>query len=146
MSHFDFGKYRINIKKLKQNILSVSTSKSHVMTHLIGSEIQNLLLDYKDYGKFDLNLYHRLNKEQSLIMNDLLQRSGMDDVLRIRVSEDEMKTLLDRYELLRGQILAGQDAIEVRKELKHIVLKLVQLKKLPLRMAHDLLLDLALLE
>lgn len=146
MSHFDFGKYRINIKKLKQNILSVSTSKSHVMTHLIGSEIQNLLLDYKDYGKFDLNLYHRLNKEQSLIMNDLLQRSGMDDVLRIRVSEDDMKTLLDRYELLRGQILAGQDAIEVRKELKHIVLKLVQLKKLPLRMAHDLLLDLALLE
>lgn len=146
MSHFDFGKYRINIKKLKQNILSVSTPKNHIMTHLIGSEIQTLLLDYKDYGKFDLNLYHRLNKDQGLIMNDLLQRSGMDDVLHIRISEDEMKSLLDRYELLRGQILGGQDAVEVRKELKHIVLKLVQLRKLPLRMAHDLLLDLALLE
>lgn len=147
-THFDFGKYRISIAKLKQNLLSVSrpSNKSHVMTHLIGDELKNLLLDYKDHQKFNVSAYHELNPDQKLIFNLLLQQSGMDDTLGIRVKVEELPKLIDRYELLRGQVLAGNDSLEVRKELRNVVLKLVKLNKLPQKQSFDLLLELALLD
>jgi len=146
-THFEFGKYRISIAKLKQNILSISTTnKSHVLCQLIGDGIKNILLDYKDHQKFNINAYQDLGKDQKLIFNMLLQKTGMDDMLGIRIKEEELPKLIDRYELLRGQILAGNDSIEVRKEIRNVVLKLVKLNKLPMRQSYDLLLELALIE
>jgi len=147
MNHFEFGKYRINITKLKQNVLSVSTQKkSHVMSHVIGDDFKNLLLDYKDHKKFNITSYHELSVPQKNIFNLLLQQSGMDDILGIRIKDEEMPKLIDRYEILRGQVLAGNDALEVRKELRNVVLKLVRLNKLPMKQSYDLLLELCLLE
>ena len=147
MNHFEFGKYRINITKLKQNVLSVSTQKkSHVMSHVIGDDFKNLLLDYKDHKKFNITSYHELSVPQKNIFNLLLQQSGMDDILGIRIKDEEMPKLIDRYEILRGQVLAGNDALEVRKELRNVVLKLVRLNKLPMKQSYELLLELSLLE
>lgn len=147
MNHFEFGKYRINITKLKQNVLSVSTQKkSHVMSHVIGDDFKNLLLDYKDHKKFNITSYHELSVPQKNIFNLLLQQSGMDDILGIRIKDEEMPKLIDRYEILRGQVNAGNDALEVRRELKRVVLRLVQLGKLPAKKSYELLLELALLE
>jgi hypothetical protein len=146
-THFQFGKYRINVAKLKSNILSVSSDKKkHVWTTIIGEKVQTLLLDYKDHNKFNITAYNELSKEQKEIINLLLYKSGMDDTLGIRIKEEELPKLIDRYELLRGQILAGQDSLEVRKELRNVVLKLVKLNKLPLKQSYDLLLELTLLD
>lgn len=147
MPHFEFGKYRINIPKLKENVLIISTlKKSHVKTHLVGDKVKEILLDYKDHGKFNISLYNELEKEQKLILDQLLKQSGMDDTLGIRIKEEELPRLIDRYELLRGQVNAGNDALEVRRELKRVVLRLVQLGKLPPKKSHELLLELLLLE
>lgn len=146
-THFKFGKYRISVRRLKENVLSVSTeAKSPISSTLITDAIKTLFLDYKDHGKFDLNGYNKLKPDEKKIMDHLLKTSGMDDILGIRIREDELNELVDRYELLRGQILAGNDATEIRKELKNVVLKLVRLGKLPIKKSHELLLELALLE
>lgn len=148
--HFEFGTHRINIAKLKQNVLSLSRlveGKSvHVMTELVGDDLRNLLLDYKDYKKFDISRFNELKPDQKLISNLLLKKTGMDDRIGIRISNEELTGLIERYELLRGEILAGQDSIEVRKELRHVVLKLVRMGCLPKSKSFDLLLELALLE
>lgn len=147
MPHFEFGKYRINIPKLKENVLIISTlKKSHVKTHLVGDKVKEILLDYKDHGKFNISLYNELEKEQKLILDQLLKQSGMDDTLGIRIKEEELPRLIDRYELLRGQVLSGNDALEIRKELRNVVLRLVKLNKLPLKQSYELLLELCLLE
>jgi hypothetical protein len=146
-THFDFGKYRISIQKLKQNILSVSTQKkSHVLTHLINDGVKTILLDYKDHGKFNISAYNELEKNWKTLLDHLLKQSGMDDTLGIRIKEEQLPQLIDRYELLRGQILAGNDNTEVRKELRNVVLQLVKLNKLPLKQSYELLLELMLLE
>ena len=147
MPHFEFGKYRVNIPKLKENVLSISTlKKSHVKTNLVGDKVKDILLDYKDHGKFNISLYNELEKEQKLILDQLLKQSGMDDHLGIRIKDEELPRLIDRYELLRGQVLSGNDAMEVRKELRNVVLRLVKLNKLPMKQSYELLLELALLE
>lgn len=147
MPHFEFGKYRINIPKLKENVLSISTlKKSHVKTNLVGDKVKDILLDYKDHGKFNISLYNELEKEQKLILDQLLKQSGMDDHLGIRIKDDELPRLIDRYELLRGQVLSGNDALEIRKELRNVVLRLVKLNKLPMKQSYELLLELCLLE
>lgn len=147
MPHFEFGKYRVNIPKLKENVLSISTlKKSHVKTNLVGDKVKDILLDYKDHGKFNISLYNELEKEQKLILDQLLKQSGMDDHLGIRIKDEELPRLIDRYELLRGQVLSGNDAMEVRKELRNVVLRLVKLNKLPMKQSYELLLELCLLE
>lgn len=147
MPHFEFGKYRVNIPKLKENVLSISTlKKSHVKTNLVGDKVKDILLDYKDHGKFNISLYNELEKEQKLILDQLLKQSGMDDHLGIRIKDEELPRLIDRYELLRGQVLSGNDAMEVRKELRNVVLRLVKLNKLPMKQSYELLLELMVLE
>ena len=146
-THFDFGKYRISIPKIKQNILSVSThKKSHISSHFVNDKVKTLILDFRDHNKFNISLYNELDINSKELINRLLKQSGMDDTLGIRIKEEELPLLIDRYELLRGQILAGQDSLEVRKELRNVVLKLVRLGKLPLKQSYDLLLELALLD
>lgn len=147
MTHFTFGKYRISVRRLKENILSITTEKkSPVSSTIVTDAIKNILLDFRDLGKFNINTYSNLKGNEKQILDHLLKSSGMDDVIGIRIRDDELSDLIDRYELLRGQILAGNDATEVRKELKHVVLRLVRLGKLPVKKSHDLLLELALLE
>lgn len=147
MTHFTFGKYRISVRRLKENVLSITTEKkSPVSSHLITDAVKTILLDYKDTGKFNVDAYLKLQGDDKKILNDLLIKSEMDDQLGIRIRDDELSDLIDRYELLRGQILAGNDAVEVRKELKHVVLRLVRLGKLPVKKSHNLLLELALLD
>ena len=146
--HFSFGKYHISIARLKDNVLSVRTEKKNypMSSVVITNDVRDLLLDYKDHGKFNLSLYNKLVGNNKTIMDKLLKSSGMDDHLHIRINNDDMNQLLERYDLLRGGILAGNDSVEVRKELKNIVLQLVKMGKLPFKKSYDLLLELALLD
>lgn len=146
--HLSFGKYEISIPRLKENILSVRTNKknSAMPPIIITDTVRDLLLDYRDHEKFNITNYNKLQPHNKEVMDRLLKQSGMDDVLGIRISHEEMGHLLERYELLKGAVLGGNDSIEVRKELKQVVLKLVKLGKLPLKQSHTLLLELALLE
>lgn len=150
MSHFKFGKFEVSIPRLKQNILTLRTerksSSTGIKTQLISNEFKDILLDYRDTGKFNVNGYQKLPDHDKKLFNDLLQKTGMDDTLGIRIRDDEMIKLIDRYELLSGQVQAGNDSLELRKELKQVVLKLVKLGRLPLKQSYELLLELCLLE
>lgn len=148
MSHFNFGKVRISVRKLKDNILSTTTEKKNqaLKPVILSASLRDLLLDYRDHNKFNMTSYNNLSTDEKIIMNQLLKTSGMDDNLGIRLTDKDMDDLIKRYELLKGQILAGNDAIEIRKELRNVVLQLVRLNKLPIRQSHELLVELLLLD
>lgn len=147
MTHFLFGKYRVSIRRLKDNVLSLTTeNKSPVSSTLITDSLKELFLDYKDHQKFSISTYNKLKPEERKIIDPILKQSGMDEKLGLRIKDEDLGELIERYELLRGQVLAGNDAVEVRKELKHVVLQLVRKGKLPLKKSYDLLLELALLD
>jgi serine/threonine protein kinase len=61
MSHIPFGLLEISVPRLKQNILSTRRSKKYGPSLLINDHIKNLLLDFRDYNRFDINKYNELN-------------------------------------------------------------------------------------
>ena len=50
---------------------------------------------------------------------------------------------LHRFEVLKGEALAGNSGTAVVKELKHLIVKLIHQNKLPKREASEVLLELA---
>ena len=140
--HFDFGSLQVSIPQLKKNILSTRRGKHYVSSHLIGDDLKEMMLDYRDHGKFDVSRYGQLKGDDKNIINDVLKNSKMEDVLKIRIRDDELSHLIKRYDVLKGEILAGNDSKELLAELKDTVLKLVRLGKLPLKQSYQLLLEL----
>lgn len=147
-THMAFGNnHEISLRKIKNNILSIRTiKKSHVYSNVVSEPIVELLLGYHHHQKWDYNLYSKLNKNDKEVIDMLLTRTGMDDVFNIRIYNQELNELMGQYEKVKDEIIEGNDDAEKRKQLKHIVLKLVRLNLLPLKQSRDLLLELVLLE
>ena len=146
-THFLFGKYRVSVRRLKENILSLTTEKKKsVSSTLITDALKDLLFDYREHNKFNISAYNKLKTEERKIIDPILKQSGMDERLGLRINDHDLGELIEKYELLRGQILAGNDAMEIRKDLKRVVLQLVKKGKLPLKKSYDLLLELCLLD
>lgn len=143
--HFQFGKYEISTKRLQENILSVRNSKKNnaMPSQVISPTIRDMLLDFKDHGKFPMSVYHKLEGGDRELMERLLKQSGLADELGIRILDEEMGKLIQQYEEVRKKIMDGTDDPEVVKQLKRSVLALVRHGKLPLKVSYAMLLELA---
>jgi len=140
--YFEFGDVLVSIPQLKKNILSVRRGKTYLCSHLIGDDLKNMMLDYRDHKKFDFGRYSQLTGNDKVVINEILRTSKMDDELKIRISDDDMGKLIKRFDILKGEVQAGNDSKELLTELKQVVLKLVKLGKLPLKQSFHLMLEL----
>lgn len=148
--HLSFGRYEISIRRLKENVLSIRFKENKHTgaqpSQLIGDEVRDILLDYKDHNKFSMASYNKLKGEDKRIMDQLLQKSGMDDQLGVRITDDDFANLIHQYEEARDKVMNGDDTPATRKALKVATLQLVRKNKLPMRMSYNMLLELALLD
>ena len=84
-----------------------------------------------------------LNDEERSYLHSIAKASNLLDKIDIpppkRSKTDE---LVNRYEILKGQILAGQDNKEVIKEFKESILRLSELKLMPKSQVREILMDL----
>jgi hypothetical protein len=55
-------------------------------------------------------------------------------------SEEEQEN--DRFEILKGELSAGNDNAELVKEFKSLLFKFIQEGKIPRRQGHEILMDL----
>lgn len=142
-----FGKNVINISKLNDDIISVKREKGsgisgikamrvskklgNVMRKIVGNgfpsfeELQNLDTDEKDY------LYKVVKA------SDLLEKLNIPTP-----SKDEEEKDIHQFELMKGQILAGNNNNELIKKFKTLLMKLMQRGSIPKSQAKDILLDL----
>lgn len=149
MKHFSFGKYEISVQRLQENVLSVRNSKSKnsaMPSRVISSTVRNILLDFKDHGKFPMSMYNKLEGTDKEVMDSLLQQSEMAEQLGIRIVDETMADLVKQYEQTRKKIMDGSEDPTVKKQLKRTVLQLVKNGKLPLKVSYSMLLELIVLE
>jgi hypothetical protein len=127
-----FGEIQILYKKLHtQNMLTLKNNHNrfingfrdvHVSDKFI--EIITKLLKSEDISK----LFYKLHEQEKVILNELLYLSKLyrnykedDDIIKT----DHIKTALkDRFKLLEGELLAGNDSQNVKKELFHLAHKM----------------------
>lgn len=148
-NRFEFGNGLINRKRLKQNFLTVlsKTNKSYKMKPtLIGNDLKNLLLTFDYTGKVSIHDYQALSEDSKNLFHRLVQETENEQILGLKLDyQDDLLKTIQRFEVLKGLVLSGNDGRELLQELKMVVLKLVNGGKLPRRQAIDFLMELMLL-
>jgi len=143
-----FGRYYINLSKLNDDIICLSTKNNTAVpscrTLRVSVSVGNILRKmvngrnptYEDIQKLnedDKREIHSLFKKAQIVMGE-----GMEIPKPVDIVED-----LNRFNILKGEILAGNDGVETIKAFKLLVLKLMNGGHLPRGQAKDLLVDLA---
>lgn len=127
--HVEFGKYLINLDALikRHKLLVKYPSKVNVMNfrqnQIVSPKFVNVLSDYLKTRILDRELYNELDDKEQQLLTQVARLSEANLGISTKYSSME-RELLKRFNLLRGEILAGNNNPEIFRELKNMVLKL----------------------
>jgi hypothetical protein len=143
-----FGKYFIDSHRLNDNVVSIRRAN--------GVNISGLPVKFvsKDLGEVvrtilggGLPQYHQLDKlddEEKLYLHKLAKTTHLLDRLSIPTpnrSEDEKS--INQFEIMKGEILNGNDSVDLVRRFKLLIVKLVNKELLPKGQAKEILMELA---
>jgi hypothetical protein len=141
-----FGNYMINMNDLADNIVTLKTKKnnnvyelptqrvSHKVADVMRSILGGSIPSYEDIAE--------LTNKDKQYLNKVLRRSKINSFKIPVVSKDAEQKDIDRFQILRGSIIAGNDSKELLKEFKTLLIKLKNEGKLPRREVNAVLEDL----
>ena len=142
-----FGKYIINKKQLEKNIVSIKTpSGSNVplyKSHRISSGMGVVLRKMVGGSNPSFDELNALDDEERNYLSRIASASNIDDKFNIPTpNKNEDEKDINQFEIMRGQIMAGNDSTELVKKFKILIMKLSKKGLLPQREAKDLLYEL----
>lgn len=146
-SYIPFGKYVINKHKLTGGILQVRTIKGGAVSKLptlgISPALGGIIKKMVGGGLPTYDEMNALNEDEKNTLYKVFKLSQIDkaDMLpspdKTKEEED-----LNRFQILKGQLLAGNDSIELVKEFKRMLMRFISGGKIPRREGMDLMCDL----
>ena len=123
-----FGVYLINKHSLVNNnklVVKYPSKVPHTAfpAQLVSETLKTLILKLLEEQKLDFKALQSLTKPDSDLFHSLIQKAQLDEQLGLSgYQQEEHAQRLKRFELLRGQVLAGNNAPELLKELKTIII------------------------
>jgi len=147
-NYVPFGKFIINRKKLADGIIMIKRPNGAFMGNLQSKRISNNLKNVFDKivgGNVPTyNDYDKLDDDEKEYLKYVSSKANLEDKLAVPTpKKDEDEKLINKYEVIRGQICAGQDNKEMIQEFKKLLVVLCDKKLLPRRQVSDILIDLA---
>ena len=123
------GNKLINIPKLMKNYVSLrwndgSYVKGRNLNRPITSDLKKILVDIIEKNKYKLEDYNKLELAEKKYLDEILDFTKIAMIRHKYLNEDENKQDIKRFNLLKSQILAGNDGIELLKEFKLLLFKL----------------------
>lgn len=144
----EFGKFMMNMELLEQNILLVKYKSYAPVPTLrrtqISDELKNLIHYLFDTGEIDYQSGQKLMESEKIVLDKLITKSGLNLQLKYKSSklDDDIDAIIEEFEILKGEIIAGNDNPKIKADIKDILNKLVRLKKITKDVADDILQDL----
>jgi hypothetical protein len=142
-----FGCYLLHKPSLEKNIINIKfpslASHPKIPQRVASEELVTFIKKVLEEGQMNAPLYAALSESDKEYFDNLAHMCKVGGKLGISVKKDNED--MKRFEIVRGEILAGNDAPQLIKELKHLTLKLIADGKIPKRSAHDLLYEIAIL-
>jgi hypothetical protein len=140
-----FGDKRVSITDLKRNKFMLYSRSLHRITEhpavVVTNVVRNILLDYILKKQWHIADYNRLDEKDKKQLNDILQLCGVDYELGVDTMDQSAKDI-QRFELLKGEMVAGNDSKEIIRELQLIVLRLVANRRIPRARANEIMFEL----
>ena len=125
-AYIGFGINEINQKKLKDNILTIrrntrSTYNDMPSRH-ISTNFKNIMNSIIGGGVPKFEDLNKLDNEEKDYLYKIVNRSNMEDRLTIPApSKDQQEKDIHNFEVLKGQIMSGNDSQELVKKFKVLI-------------------------
>lgn len=148
-SYMPIGKYVVNKHKLRDNVLLMRTVKGGQIAELpqmsvspkLGKMLNKIVNGYGFPSHSELTEMDDIDKDILYKVFKMSKAEGIDALPRPNKSKDEAE--FNRFTILKGQILAGNNSKELIKEFKTLLVKLIHNDKILRKDGHAILLDLA---
>lgn len=147
--YVEFGKLQINETQLHtSNKLMISyISGSPVMnkdlrTQIISDDFSSIIISILDTlpkNEIDIKRVNRLSAKERKIFNSLIHLSGLARDLKYKQKPITVQDMVDRFEIVQGSIIAGNDSKEVIDEAIELLRDLKLAGKIQADVAAELL-------
>lgn len=146
---YEFGKYMVSIPHLGNNILKVKyllngNDVPSFKASKISDDMADFIEDLIESGKMNERTLNKLDPVEKRLFGKLIKQSGLYEKYKIRALKNpDEKAEEDRFELVKGEFIAGNDNPAIVKELKHLIIKFMTEDRIPKREGHELLFQLS---
>jgi hypothetical protein len=144
-----FGKYVINIQQLKErDMLNVKFPSLGRIPQFkptpISDIMKEFILELLDTGKVSNRIYEQIPIDERQLFEKIATGAGILNALKLkRTISNEDKEDNDRFVLLKGEYLAGNNSVALLKELRKIVVKFMSQGKISKHDGMNLLIELS---
>jgi len=147
--YYEFGRYVIHIPSLKKQVLNLKypslSTISTIPKRDISSNLTAFFLDMVENSKVNKTLYDGLHDEDKKIFHHLTEQAEVCETLGFGMKIIGDKDDYDKFLLLKGELIAGNNSPQVLKELKTYVLRYMSEGRLNRRDGFSILADIAIL-
>jgi hypothetical protein len=143
----DFGINKINHKKLDDGILTLrrksNTNIPDMPSKRISRKLQKIIKHISGGGMPDFNDINNLENGEKDYLHKLITKSNLQERLSVPApSKDQEEKDFHQFEVMKGEIMSGNDSKELVKKFKILILKLSKQNILPKNEVQELLQDL----
>ncbi len=145
--YVEFGKFVLHRPSLLDGFINLKYKSGGVIPEIrkqqLSTELQKLFLDTLESKSINASLYSKLSKRDQVFFKQVVSKAGIARTLGMGVDDDndfdddDMK----RFELLKNEYVAGNNAPQVMKELRQYVIKFLRDGRIDKPTALDLLED-----
>lgn len=146
-THVPFGKYLVNKNRLDEDIFSFKHVKGYGIkgypSKKISRNLSNVLKTIIGGGVPKFNDLSNLSEDEKNYLHTVSSKAGIMDKISVPTpSKDAMEQDIHQFNVMKGEILAGNDSSVLIKKFKLLLLKLSKNGTLPKHEASEIMEDL----
>ncbi len=139
-----FGINEINQKKLNDGIVKIrrntKTNYMDMPSKRVSNNLKGIIKTIVGGGVPKFNELNSLDEDEKEYLHKIINRSSLEDKLSVPApSKDQQEKDIHNFEIMKGQIMSGNDSQEMVKKFKLLIRKLSKQNLLPKADVEDLL-------
>jgi hypothetical protein len=142
-----FGKHFINNNKLQDGIISLRHKSGAGLPNFpsrkVSPNLSGIIKTIVGGGMPSYNDVDKLTDEEKNYLHQISKKSDLTQMLAIPApSKDKMEKDFNQFEIMKGEIMAGNDSKDLIKKFKVLLLKLVNTGQLPKQQVQEIMTEL----
>lgn len=137
------GKFNIHLHKLRDDVLALHSlegkSSYRFKPRKVSVNVGNVVRKIVNRVSPSFEDLSKLTEEDKQILNELIKLTKINVDIPLPTEDKED---LNQFEIMKGQLLAGNDSKDMVKKFKLLIMKLSHSGRLPKSQAKDLIMDL----
>lgn len=111
-------------------------------TTMVSDDFCDCLKYVLEHSVVNQKMLNKLSNKEKVLFFNICKRAKIDDQLGLtNYKDDELESDMNRFELLKGMILAGNNAPEILKEIRTLILKFMCTGQMSKQHGNQLLLE-----